>query len=289
MGPKKKLELPPALQTRAANRGRMVGAPDMPRPKRSHEDVLQEQKLKEDEAAAARVQQQVAIARVAELEQTLGEQTATTRPHTRQSARQGVVSASHNTAEGYGSNQGGSSMTKRLTLRLPCLPHRSIDGDVMPAQKSQTSAQGSYSIDRLSNHKVAHILEGAAGLEANAGTEGLSTADELLDEMDEEEPMGEIDSGDSADEYRPPGDSEGEPEIDAREDEEIELEEDVAAPPKGSTKRASTKAPLATRADVEAVKVAAAAQPARPSPGVGKRKPEDTGTSRTYVPIAPEC
>ncbi|KAJ2968380.1 hypothetical protein NUW54_g13237 [Trametes sanguinea] len=69
----KGIELPPPLKTRAANRGRVVGAPDMPRPRRSSEEVLEEKELKRLALAQAKAKQEAAIARVAELERELSE------------------------------------------------------------------------------------------------------------------------------------------------------------------------------------------------------------------------
>ncbi|KAI0669169.1 hypothetical protein C8Q78DRAFT_992816 [Trametes maxima] len=64
----KKLELPPALRTRATNQGRVVGAPDMPRPKRTPQEVAQEQAEKEKAAADAKAKHDAALARIAVLE-----------------------------------------------------------------------------------------------------------------------------------------------------------------------------------------------------------------------------
>ncbi|CDO72714.1 hypothetical protein BN946_scf184985.g134 [Trametes cinnabarina] len=70
---KKKLELPSGLSTRAANRGRLVGAPDMPRPRRSPEEVTQERETKAREEEETRSKQALAIAWVAAIEEKAGE------------------------------------------------------------------------------------------------------------------------------------------------------------------------------------------------------------------------
>ncbi|KAI8974266.1 hypothetical protein BD414DRAFT_510108 [Trametes punicea] len=72
--PKKPLELPPALVTRAANHGRMVGSPDMPRTKRSSEEVAAEKVAKERNRAAAAAKQAEAIAQVTAIEEEAGEE-----------------------------------------------------------------------------------------------------------------------------------------------------------------------------------------------------------------------
>lgn len=70
---KKKLELPPALQTRTSNRSRVVGAPDMPRPKRTHEEVVEKARVREEEQAVIQEKQQVTVAQLAAIEQESGE------------------------------------------------------------------------------------------------------------------------------------------------------------------------------------------------------------------------
>lgn len=71
MGPKKsKLELPPALtmKTRDGNKGKVVGAPDMPKPRKSHQEVEEEKEKKAHAKEQAIQKTQEAMQRVAEIE-----------------------------------------------------------------------------------------------------------------------------------------------------------------------------------------------------------------------------
>ena len=77
MPKKPSIELPPTLTTRAANKGRKVGAPDMPRPKRTHEEVVVDQERTAQRKARKQKKYDQAQQRVLELEEDLTENAAT--------------------------------------------------------------------------------------------------------------------------------------------------------------------------------------------------------------------
>ena len=77
MPKKTPIELPPALTTRAANKGRKVGAPDMPRPKRTHEEVVVDQERTAQKKARQQKKHDQAQQRVLELEGGLAEDAPT--------------------------------------------------------------------------------------------------------------------------------------------------------------------------------------------------------------------
>ena len=74
---KKTYELPPALQTRPRNKEWVVGAPDMPNPHRTHEEVVQEQTQKAAEKARADAQRDAAKKRALDIEVLSAENTPT--------------------------------------------------------------------------------------------------------------------------------------------------------------------------------------------------------------------
>lgn len=143
---KKKLELPPALQTRASNRGRVVGAPDMPRPKRSHEEVLEEEQKQEEAATAAKAKQQAAIERVAAIEERSGEGESTMaakpppRPRPVGTTKRKAASDVDDQAEGEleDAYQAETTGSRPLTLRLRMLSYHAK----APPADTQSSNEG---------------------------------------------------------------------------------------------------------------------------------------------------
>lgn len=107
----------------------------------------------------------------------------------------------------------------------------------------------------------------------------------MLDD-DEKAPIDEHNSGASGDEYQPQDhDSQGESEMD---NDDGDVEDVVPKVRNKAQGKKSTRGIRVRRADVEGVKATvAAAQTASSAKGVGKRKPEDEGTARTQVAVAP--
>ncbi|CDO77041.1 hypothetical protein BN946_scf184403.g16 [Trametes cinnabarina] len=281
---KKKLELPPALQTRASNRNRIVGAPDMPRPKRSHDEVIEEARQREGEAAIAQKKQQAAIARLASIEQQSDESTGIIHPRPQALARKNATASAADSpiAEAAITNPVAEDVqaNRPLILRLR-LPRRGTTAG--SPKDNQPSAQGmQYPLARPAPcdfHSPAP--EGLAGLISSNESSGDPLSESLLNIEDQEPSLEDIESGSSGDEYQPQNqDAEGESEMD--DDSEAEDLTDVR-PAQGRKNMKQTKP---RRADVEAVKIVAS-QKASSAGGVGKRKPEETGTIRMQVAVVP--
>ncbi|CDO78172.1 hypothetical protein BN946_scf184918.g3 [Trametes cinnabarina] len=250
---KKRLELPPALQTRTANHGRVVGAPDMPRAKRSSQEVATEKAHKEKAAAETEEKRRAALERIAAIEEASGENDASIR--TLRSASQGEqVKTAGRPSSDPQERAGNDHKSTRLTLKLR-----------LPQRRQENTP----------------INEGAH-------TEDIANADECIEErgVEAEEAAGEhlaeeVD-GLSSDEYKPEqgeGGSEGEDEVsDDAEDEQAEQARTTNGRVRGKAK--------VGRADVEKVKLASRNASALNKQGVGKRKPEDARHVPNRQPVS---
>ncbi|CDO72720.1 hypothetical protein BN946_scf184990.g3 [Trametes cinnabarina] len=184
------LELPPALTTRPGNRSRVVGGPDMPHPKRSHEAVLQEKAKKEREVAETQQRQAQALAHVAAIEQMSAERAPTIRTHS--AAARGLKPSDPVTSQSASKKTGKLAP---LTLKLR-LPPRQVD-----------SSTASLSVTALVEHDNGCATEELFHDELGPITRD-EDAGEVLGAVDTAgQPDVDKESGESGEEYQPPSNS----------------------------------------------------------------------------------
>ncbi|KAH9857838.1 hypothetical protein C2E23DRAFT_856478 [Lenzites betulinus] len=187
----------------------------MPRPKRSHEEVVEEARLKEEEAAAVREKQQAAVARVAAIEQGSGEHEGVVRSRSQRLAgAASAVSTGGTDKRGeitHPGNEPTAAGGKSLILRLR-LPRRGVEGGAPTDMQSSAEAEA--------------LMTPPHG----DGNEEPTMLDE-----DEEAPVDEHDSEVSGDEYQPQA------ELEMDDDNEVEIVTEVRAKARGKKVAKKTK------------------------------------------------